>query len=143
MNNRNRRAKFKKFRIILVTGSSSSDRFQHMLILMMSHLLTSSISFLISGTERGSICAYKVTTCDIIYGSPRPAQYRITKISPVWISAEAQAHIENPPIPIIKNEVDDVSECEIIKNKIHQNLSDSNSETYKLNIEMFEHEQPE
>ena len=54
-----------------------------------------------------------------------------------------QAQIEPPPIPRIKNEIDDVSECEIIKIKIHQNLSDANLEMYELNIEMFEHGQPE
>ena len=109
----------------------------------MSHLLTPSFSFLISGIGGGSICAYKVTTCDTIYGSPIPSHYMIINLYPVWINEEVQAWIEPPPIPTIKNEIDDVSECDIIKIKIHQNLSDANSETYKLNIAMFEHEQPE
>ena len=103
MNTCSRKAKFKNFRIILVIGSSSLDGFQHILIMIMSHLLTSSIYFLISGIGGGSICACQVTTCEIIYGYPRPSQYMITKLYPVWLSAEVQAQIEPPPIPLTNN----------------------------------------
>ena len=54
-----------------------------------------------------------------------------------------QGRIEPPQILLTKNEIDNVSECEIIKINIYQNLSDANLEMYELNIEMFEHEQPE
>ena len=80
----------------------------------MSHLLTSYISFLIRGIDRGSICAYKVTTCDIIYGYPISFKNTITKNYPVWLSAEAQAHIETLWIPLTNNEIVNVSECDII-----------------------------
>ena len=54
-----------------------------------------------------------------------------------------QGRIEPPQILLTKNEIDNVSECEIIKINIYQNLSDANLEMYELNIEMFEHKQPE
>ena len=114
MNTCIRRVMFKNFRIKLDSESSSSDRLQRFLIMIMSHLLTSYVSFLISRIGGGSICDYKVTTCDIIYGSPRSSKYTIMKLCPVWINTEVQAHIEPPPIPIFKNEIDDMSECDII-----------------------------
>ena len=64
-------------------------------------------------------------------------------ISPLWISAEVQARIKPPPIPIIRKETDDVSECDIIKIKMRRNPSDADSETYGLKIAIFEHGQPE
>ena len=54
-----------------------------------------------------------------------------------------QAWIETPPISQIKNEIDDVSACDIIKIKIHRNLSDANLEMYEPKISIFEHVQPE
>ena len=65
------------------------------------------------------------------------------KLSPVWLSAEVQAWIKPPTIPLIKKETDDASECKIFKIKMCRNPSDANSETYELKIATFEHSQPE
>ena len=65
------------------------------------------------------------------------------KIYPAWISAEVQARIEPPPIPLIKKEPPESNEYAIIKIKMHQNPLDAASETYTLKIVTFEHGQPE
>ena len=46
-----------------------------------------------------------------------------------WLSADAQAQIEPPPIPLVKKETNDVNDYDIIKFKMHQNISDAESET--------------
>ena len=60
-----------------------------------------------------------------------------------WISAEVQAHIDPPPIPIIKKDPPEFNEYDIINIKMRQNPSDAASEMYKLNIVTFENGQPE
>ena len=50
------------------------------------------------------------------------------KNDPVWISAEFQALIETPPIPLIKKEPLKVNKYDIIKIKIRQNPSNTASE---------------
>ena len=64
-------------------------------------------------------------------------------ISPVWLSAEVQARIEPPPIPLVKKEPDKVNEYDIINIKMRQNPSDADSEKYELKIVTFDHGQPE
>ena len=54
-----------------------------------------------------------------------------------------QARIKQPPIPLINKETDGMKECDIIKIKMIQNLSNTDLETYKLKIVTFEHGQPE
>ena len=65
------------------------------------------------------------------------------KSTPAWISAEVQERIKSSPILIIKKETGDVSNCDIIKIKMHRNLSDADSEMYELKIATFEIGQPE
>ena len=84
---------------------------------------------------RTALC--KFTTCNIISSSTGPPRYTIMKLYIVWISAEVQARIKPPPIPLIKKETDDVSECDIIKIKMCRNPTDANSEMYKLKIVIF------
>ena len=62
--------------------------------------------------------------------------------TPAWLSAEVQAQTEPPPIPIIKKEIYNVSECDLININICWNLSYADSKTYKPNIAMFDHGQP-
>ena len=64
-------------------------------------------------------------------------------ISPIWLSSEVQARIEPPSIPLIKKKTDNMIGCDIIKINMRRNLSDADSEMYKLNIVTFEHGQPE
>ena len=65
------------------------------------------------------------------------------KTSPVWISAEVQVRIESPPILLVKKEPKKFNKYDIIKIKKRRNLSDANSETYKVKIVTFEHIGPE
>ena len=81
--------------------------------------------------------------CDTIYSSQRPPGYTITKLYSVWLSAVVQSQIEPLPIPLINKETDNVSKCDIINIKVCWNPSDTDSETYKIKIVMFEHGQPE
>ena len=60
-----------------------------------------------------------------------------------WISAEVHARIEPPPIPLVKKGPNKVNEYDTIKIKMLQNLSDTDSETYKLKILTLEHGEPE
>ena len=76
----------------------------------------------------------KFTTCDAHLKSPKTIKNTTMKISPVWISADAQQRIKPPPIPIM---------YDIINIKMRQNPSTADSETYKLKIITFEHGQPE
>ena len=64
-------------------------------------------------------------------------------ISPVWLSAEVQARIEPPPIPLVKKEPDKVNEYDIININMRKKTSNTDSETYKLKTVNFEHGQPE
>ena len=64
-------------------------------------------------------------------------------ISPVWLSAEVQARIEPPLIPLIKKYPKEVNEYDIINIKMRQNPSDVASEIYELKIVTFKHVQPE
>ena len=61
---------------------------------------------------------------------------------PTWISAEVQASIKPPPIPLIKKEPDDVNGYDINKIKMCWNLYGADSETYELKIVKFEQVQP-
>ena len=55
-----------------------------------------------------------------------------------WLSADMQAHIEPPPIPIIKLEVNDYRTTHIIKVKMRRNPSAAVSKTYNVNMNMFD-----
>ena len=59
------------------------------------------------------------------------------------LSAEVQARIDLPPIPIIKKDPQESNEYDIININMRQNPSDAASEMYKLNIVTFENGQPE
>ena len=61
----------------------------------------------------------------------------------IWISADMQARIDPPPIPLIKLEVDDDRTTHIIKVKMRRNPSSVASKTYNININMFDDGQPE
>ena len=63
-------------------------------------------------------------------------------LSPAWLSAELEAQMDSLPIPVMKKEIDDVSDCDTINIKIRRNLSDAESETYELKIVKFDHVQP-
>ena len=65
------------------------------------------------------------------------------RLYPVWLSAEVQARIKQPLIPLINKETENVSECDIIKINMHWDLSNANSETYELKIATFENGQRE
>ena len=65
------------------------------------------------------------------------------KISPPWLSAEFQARIEPPPIPLTKKQPGGVKYYDIIKIKIRRNPANAASERYELKIITFEHGQPE
>ena len=59
-----------------------------------------------------------------------------------WLSTEVHTWIEPPPIHLVKKAPNKSNEYYTIKIKILQNLSDTDSETYKLKIVTFEHGQP-
>ena len=60
-----------------------------------------------------------------------------------WLSADIQARIKPPPIPIIKLEVDDERTTNIIKVKMRRNPSSAASKTYSINMNTFDYGQPE
>ena len=55
-----------------------------------------------------------------------------------WLSDDMQAHIEPPPIPLIKVEVHDDRTAHIIKVKMRRNPSSEASETYNVIMNMFD-----
>ena len=59
------------------------------------------------------------------------------------ISSDMQARIEPPPILLIKLEVDDNRKTHIIKVKMQRNPSSATSETYNVNMNTFDDDQPE
>ena len=63
--------------------------------------------------------------------------------NPNWLSADVQAHIEPPPIPLNRAAADTVKECDIIKIKMRRDPASATSDMYKLKIEMFENGKPE
>ena len=63
--------------------------------------------------------------------------------SPVWLSAEVQADINPPPIPLINKEPPEANEYDIIKINVRRNPLDAASETYKMKIVTFDNGQPE
>ena len=60
-----------------------------------------------------------------------------------WISADVQACIEPPTIPLIKKEWEELHATDIIKVKIRRNPSQAKSETYNMNTYTFDNVQPE
>ena len=60
-----------------------------------------------------------------------------------WISADTQARIETPPIPLIKLEVDDESTNQIIKVNMRRQQSSVACKTYNINMKIFDNGQPE
>ena len=64
-------------------------------------------------------------------------------VNPNWLSAEMQAHIKPPPIPLaIPEEVQDRA-CNIIKVKMIRNHVSAGSETYEFKINIFKNWNPE
>ena len=55
-----------------------------------------------------------------------------------WLSPDMQARINPPPIPIMKLEVDDDRTTHIMKVKIGGNTPSVSSETYNVNMNMFD-----
>ena len=62
---------------------------------------------------------------------------------PAWLSADVQAHIYPPPILLIKSVTEEVNKCDIIKINMRQNPESADSDTYKLNIAMFDNRKQE
>ena len=65
------------------------------------------------------------------------------KTSGTWLSADIQVQIEPTPIPLIKVELEEQRESNIIKVEIRRNPSQAASETYKVNMYKFDDGQPE
>ena len=86
---------------------------------------------------------YKVTKCDAHLQLHKNIDHQNMKNYPAWISAEVQARIKPPPIPLIKKDPLEANEYDVIKIKMRRNPSDAASKTYKLKIVTFEHGQPE
>ena len=84
-----------------------------------------------------------VTTCEK-NTAPQEERYTNTKIhsNPNWLSAETQARIDPPPIPLTKAETEEEIERNIIKVKMRRNLSSDTSETYELKMDTFDNGQP-
>ena len=61
----------------------------------------------------------------------------------IWISADMQARIEPPPIPLINFDVDDDCTTHTIKVKMRINPSSAASKTYNVNMNTFDYGQPE
>ena len=60
-----------------------------------------------------------------------------------WLSADIQAGVEPPPIPLIKLELDDERTIYIIKVKMRRNISLAASKTYNINMNTLDDGQPE
>ena len=60
-----------------------------------------------------------------------------------WLSAEIQALIESPLIPLIKVELEEKKATNITKVNIWRNPSQDALETYKVNISNFDDGKPE
>ena len=87
----------------------------------------------------------KVTTCyDTTLSSSRP-RYPTMKIDQHsnWLSADVQARIEPPPIPLIKVGIEEERASYMINVKIRRNPATAMSETYNMNVSTFEDGQPE
>ena len=59
-----------------------------------------------------------------------------------WLSSDMQAHIDPPPIPLSKVEVDDDCTTHIIKVNMQRNPSSVASETHNANMNTFNDGQP-
>ena len=57
--------------------------------------------------------------------------------NPNWLITEFQAHIEPPPIPLIKSEEEEQNSSNTIKFKMRLNLALPTSETCKLKMDTF------
>ena len=55
-----------------------------------------------------------------------------------WLSSDMQAYIDPPPIPIFKVEVGGDYKTHIIKVEMRKNPSSAASETYNVNMNMFD-----
>ena len=66
-------------------------------------------------------------------------EYRNTK----WIHTDVQACIEPPSIPLIWEETEKVSECNIIKINIRQDHASATSKTYELKVPTLANRKPE
>ena len=73
--------------------------------------------------------------------STRPRHHTMDNMG--WIISDLQAHIDPPPIPPIKLEVDYDHTTQIIKVKMRRNPSSAASETYNVNMNTFDDGQPE
>ena len=62
--------------------------------------------------------------------------------NPNWLSEDVQARIETPPIPLNRMVAETVKECDITRIKMHHDPAATDSETYKLNISMFNNVKP-
>ena len=60
-----------------------------------------------------------------------------------WISADVQAHIQLPPIPLIKVETEELNATHIIKIKVQRKPSQAILETYKITMSIFDNIQPD
>ena len=60
-----------------------------------------------------------------------------------WLSADVQACIEPPLIPLTKVKLEELHATNIIKVKIQRNPSQATLETYKMNMSTFNKGQPE
>ena len=87
----------------------------------------------------------KVTTCDDTTLSYLRPRYPTTKIIQLhsWLSADVQARIEPPPIPLIKVELEEERTSKIIRVKIRINPDSSMSETYEFKMARLKNGQPE
>ena len=59
-----------------------------------------------------------------------------------WLSADMQARIDPPPIPLLKVEVGGDRTTHIIKVNMWRNSSSAASETYNVNMNTFDDGQP-
>ena len=55
-----------------------------------------------------------------------------------WISADVQAHIDPPPTPPIKVDLDKLRTTNALRVDIWRNPSQATSETYKINMSTFD-----
>ena len=60
-----------------------------------------------------------------------------------WISADVQARIDTPPIPLINVELEEERASNIIKAKLRKPLALATSETCNIDIVTLENSQPE
>ena len=60
-----------------------------------------------------------------------------------WLDTNVQAHIDPPPISLIRSTTEKVEECNIIKINMRRDPAPATFDTYELKVPTFENGKPE